>query len=145
MQPEVLLVNSAIPSRMIRTINMRLGRTDDLVQTVNTVNQACRRVLDWGHQNEEYNKYKPDRATYKDIREDFPSLPSGPLRTARDRAGDMLKRGRFKHNLHKKPFSSIRYDGRMLSVFLESGYCTISTVSGRKRYDFVLPEYYRQY
>jgi hypothetical protein len=30
-------------------------------------------------------------------------------------------------------------------VFLESGYCTISTVFGRMRYEFVLPEYYQQY
>lgn len=57
----------------------------------------------------------------------------------------MLKRDRFRHKLRKKPYGSIRYDRRTLSVFLESGYCTISTVSGRKRYGFDLPEYYRQY
>jgi IS605 OrfB family transposase len=57
----------------------------------------------------------------------------------------MLKRDRFKHKIRKKPFSSIRYDRRTLSVFLESGYCTISTVFGRERYDFVLADHYHQY
>ena len=57
----------------------------------------------------------------------------------------MLKQDRFKHKIQKKPFSSIRYDKRTLSVFLESGYCSISTVFGRKHYDFVLAEHYRKY
>ncbi len=50
---------------MFRTINIRLERTDDLVQTVSVFNKACQRVLDWGQMNKQYNKYKLDRATYK--------------------------------------------------------------------------------
>jgi putative transposase len=130
---------------MFRTVKIRLERTADLVQTVSVFNQACQWVLDWGYQNKQYNKTTLHRATYRSIRTNFPSLPSALVQTARDQASEMMRRDRFKHKIRKKPFSSIRYDKRTLSVFLESGYCTISTVFGRMRYDFVLPEYYRQY
>jgi len=130
---------------MFRTIKIRLQRTADLVQTVAVFNQACQRVLDWGYENKHYNKTQLHRATYKGIREEFPSLPSALVQTARDQASDMLKRDRFEHMIRKKPFSSIRYDKRTLSVFLESGYCTISTVFGRMRYQFILADCYRQY
>ena len=56
-----------------------------------------------------------------------------------------MRRDRFKHKIFKKPLSAIRYDKRTLSIFLESGYCSISTVFGRMRYDFVLPEYCKKY
>jgi hypothetical protein len=52
----------------------------------------------------------------------------------------MLKRDKFKHRIFKKPYSSIRYDKRTMSIFLESGYCTISTVFCRMRNNFILPE-----
>ena len=130
---------------MFRTIKIRLERTADLVQTVSVFNQACQRVLDWGRQNKQYNKTRLHRATYRGIRTDLPSLPSALVQTARDQASEMMRRDRFKHKILKRPFSSIRYDKRTLSVLLESGYCSISTVFGRMRYDFVLPEYYRQY
>jgi putative transposase len=134
-----------MPNKMFRTIKIRLERTADLVQTVSVFNQACQRVLDWGYGNKEYNKTRLHRATYRGIREDCPSLPSALVQTARDQASDMLKRDKFKHKIRKKPFSAIRYDKRTLSVFLESGYCTISTVFGRMRYSFVLAESYWQY
>ena len=134
-----------ISSQMFRTIKIRLERTVELIETVNEFNKACQCVLDWGRMNKQYNKNKLHHATYKGIREDFPSLPSGLVVTARDQASDMLKRDKFKHKIRKRPFSSIRYDKRTLNVWLEHGYLTISTVFGRKRYEFNLPEYYRQY
>ncbi|WP_049796311.1 RNA-guided endonuclease InsQ/TnpB family protein [Methanomassiliicoccus luminyensis] len=130
---------------MFRTVKILLEHTVELVETVSLFNQACQRVLDWGQANKQHNKYKLDRATYYDAREEFPSLPSPLVQTARDQASDMLKRDKFKHKIRKKPSSSIRYDKRTLRVFLQSGYLSISTVSGRKRYDFILPDYYRQY
>ncbi len=137
--------NTAIPNKMFRTIKIRLERTADLVQTVGVFNLACQRVLDWGHANHEYNKTRLHRATYRSVRDDFPTLPSALVQTARDQGSDMLKRDKFKHRIFKKPLSSIRYDKRTLSVFLESGYLTISTVFGRMRYEFVLPDHYRPY
>jgi predicted transposase len=115
---------------MFRTIKIRLQRTADLVQTVAVFNQACQRVLDWGYRNKDFNKTRLHRATYRDIRTDLPTLPSALVQTARDQASDMLKRDKFKHKIRKKPLSSIRYDKRTLSLFLESGHCTISTVFG---------------
>lgn len=130
---------------MFRTIRIRLERTADLVQTVRVFNQACQRVLDWGQENHEYNKTWLHRATYRGVRIDHPSLPSALVQTARDQASEMMRRDKFKHRIFKKPLSSIRYDKRTLSVFLESGHCSISTVFGRMKYTFKLPEFYRQY
>ncbi len=130
---------------MFRTIRIRLERTSDLVQTVAMFNRACQRVLYWGNVNHEYSKTRLHRATYRSIRTDLLSLPSALVQTARDQASDLLKQCRFKHVIRKKPFSSIRCDKRTLSVFLESGYCSISTVVGRKHYNFVLADHYRQY
>ena len=133
-----------MPDRMFCTIKVRLERTDELISTVVAFNRACQSTLDFGYQNKEYNKTQLHRATYRRIREDIPTLPSGLVQTARDQASDMLKRDRFKHRIRKKPLSSIRYDKRTLSVFLSSGYLTISTVTGRKRYEFKSAEYYLQ-
>ena len=130
---------------MFRTIEICLERTADLVQTVSVFNQACQRILDWGQANKQYNKTTLHRATYRDIRTDFPSLPSALVQTARDQASEILRQDKFKHHIFKKPLSAIRYDKRPLSIFLESGYCTISTVFGRIRYEFILPEYHRKY
>ncbi|MCK4300793.1 MAG: hypothetical protein KAX80_14725, partial [Planctomycetes bacterium] len=41
---------------MFRTINVRLKRTADLVQTVRSFDQDCQRVLDRGPQSREYNR-----------------------------------------------------------------------------------------
>lgn len=130
---------------MFRTIKIRLERTADLVQTVSTFNQACQRVLDWGQQNKQYNKTRLHRATYREIRKEFPLLPSALVQTARDQASEMMHKDKFKHKISKKPLSAIRYDKRTLNIFLESGYCSISTVFGRMKYHFNLPEYYHQY
>lgn len=105
---------------MFRTIKIRLERSADLVQTVAAFNQAYQRVLDWRYENKHYNKTQLHRATDNGIREVFPSLPSALVQTARDQAREMLKRDKFKHKIRNKTFSSIRYDKRTLSVFLES-------------------------
>lgn len=88
----IYLQNRHIGYKMFRTIQIRFERTADLVQTVSVFNQACQRVLDWGQQNKQYNKTTLHRATYRDIRTDFPLLPSALVQTARDQASEMMRR-----------------------------------------------------
>ena len=130
---------------MIRTIKIKLDKSNDLMQTIRIFNLACQEVLDYGFEHKNYNKTRLNRGTYHQIREEYPTLPSALVQTARDQASDMLKRDKFKHKIRKKEDSSIRYDKRTMKVFLESGYCTMSTVFGRMRYKFKLPTYYQQY
>lgn len=142
---------------MLRTIKIKLERSNDLLQTIRIFNCACQEVLDYGFGKEDYNKTRLNKGTYHQVRKQYPTLPSALVQTARDQASDMLKRSRkasrrdkdcetyFKYKPVKKELSAIRYDKRTMKVFLENNYCTITTVFGRMRYDFKLAEYYHQY
>jgi len=93
----------------------------------------------------DYNKTRLNRATYKDLREKYPTLPSALHQTARDQASDMLKRLKFEKKPIKKPLGAMRFDIRTMKAFLESGYCKLTTAFGRMRYDFRLPDCYKKY
>ena len=57
----------------------------------------------------------------------------------------MLKRLRFEKKPFKYPLGAVRFDIRTMKVFLESGYCKLTTAFGRLRYDFRLADYYQKY
>ncbi|MFA5407281.1 MAG: transposase [Bacilli bacterium] len=130
---------------MYRTLKIKIDRSNELIQTARIWNAACQDVIDYGFAAHDYNKTRLNRATYKDLREKYPTLPSALLQTARDQASDMLKRLKFKTKPFKKPLGAVRFDIRTMKVFLESGYCKLTTAFGRLRYDFQLPEYYKRY
>ncbi len=130
---------------MYRTLKIKIDKSNELVQTARIWNAACQDVIDYGFAAHDYNKTRLNRATYKDLREKYPTLPSALLQTARDQASDMLKRLKFKTKPFKKPLGAVRFDVRTMKVFLESGYCKLTTAFGRLRYDFQLPEYYKKY
>lgn len=130
---------------MYRTLKIKIDRSNELVQTAKIWNAACQDVIDYGFAAHDYNKTRLNRATYKDLREKYPTLPSALLQTARDQASDMLKRLKFKTKPFKKPLGAVRFDVRTMKVFLESGYCKLTTAFGRMRYNFQLPEYYEKY
>ena len=134
-----------MPDNMYRTLKIKLDRSNELVQTAKIWNAACQDVIDYGFAAHDYNKTRLNRATYKDLRVKYPTLPSALLQTARDQASDMLKRLKFKTKPFKKPLGTVRFDVRTMKVFLESGYCKLTTAFGRMRYNFQLPEYYEKY
>lgn len=76
---------------MYRTLKIKLDRSNELVQTARFWNAACQDVIDYGFVTHDYNKTRLNKATYKDLREKYPMLPSALLQTARDQASDMLK------------------------------------------------------
>lgn len=131
--------------KLIRTLKIKLVKSNDLIQTVRIFNLACQDVLDYGFKQKIFNKSKLNKGTYHQIRRNYPTLPSGLVQTARDQASDMLKVDKFKHHPKKKSLSSIRYDIRTAKVFLESGYCKLTTIFGRMKYHFNLAEYYQKY
>ena len=130
---------------MYRTINIKLDKSNELIQTARLWNAACQDVIDYGFAAHDYNKTRLNKATYKDLREKYSTLPSALIQTARDQASDMLKRLKFETKPFKHPFGAVRFDVRTMKVFLESGYCKLTTVFGRLRYDFQLAEYYQKY
>jgi len=142
---------------VLRTVTVKLGGSDELVQTIRTFNRACQVVLDFGFEGGDYNKARLNGGTYSKVRELYPMLPSALVQTSRDQASDMLKRSRksakqdkdckdyFKYRPVKRELSAIRFDHRTMKVFLESGKCSLSTLFGRLHYSFVLGDYYQQY
>ncbi len=77
---------------MYRTLKIKLDKSNELIQTAKLWNAACQDVIDYGFSVHDYNKTRLNRATYKDLRDRYPTLPSALLQTARDQASDMLKK-----------------------------------------------------
>jgi len=130
---------------MYRTLKIKLDKSNELIQTARLWNAACQDVIDYGFSVHDYNKTRLNKATYKDLRAKYPTLPSALIQTARDQASDMLKRLRFEKKPYKHILGAVRFDIRTMKVFLESGYCKLTTAFGRLKYDFQLPEYYKKY
>ena len=130
---------------MYRTLKIKLDRSNELIQTAKLWNAVCQDVIDYGFAAHDYNKTRLNKATYKDLREKYPTLPSALHKTARDQASDMLKRLKFEKKPYKHPLGAVRFDIRIMKVFLVSGYCKLTTAFGRLRYDFQLADYYQKY
>ncbi|MHA2237489.1 MAG: hypothetical protein ACXAB2_03845 [Candidatus Hodarchaeales archaeon] len=131
---------------MQRAIQCPLPADNDLVETIKSYNKAVQYVIDIGWAKQTFNKNILHSETYTDLRKSHLGLQSSLVQCARDMASDMLKREKFKS---KKPvkrlLSGVRYNQRTFTPFLKSGVISISTISGRKKYPFVIPFYFHQY
>ncbi|MFX1285027.1 MAG: RNA-guided endonuclease InsQ/TnpB family protein [Promethearchaeota archaeon] len=131
---------------MRRTIQCPLPAENELLETIKTYNKAVQHVIDRGWSRRTFNKNTLHFETYKAVRKRYPCLQSSLVQCARDMAADILKREKFNHNRPiKKVLSGIRYNQRTFTPFLETGVISISTIAGRKRYPFIIPEYFQQY
>jgi len=61
---------------MFRTVKVKLPFESALVQTAIAFNRACQIVLDYGSEHKTFNKDKLNKATYRQVREAIPNLPS---------------------------------------------------------------------
>jgi predicted transposase len=134
---------------MIRTIQCPLPLDPSLVGTIRSYNEAVQAVIDAGWDARTCNKNKLHALTYKTIHDRLPRLQSSLVQSARDMASASLKLAKKKNwscrKPVKKPMSSIRYNQRTFTPFLESGTISISTIDGRKRYPLVVPDYFKKY
>jgi IS605 OrfB family transposase len=131
---------------MIRTIQCSLPFDEDLENTILQYNKVVQDPIDFGWKEHTYSKSRQHKSLYYIIREKYPQLQSSLIQCARDMACAILKRDKFKHkNPQKKKLSGIRYNQRTFSPFLESQQISICTIKGRKRYDLIIPEYFKQY
>jgi len=134
---------------MIRTIQCPLPLDPLLVVTMQAYNEAVNAVLDVGWERKTYNKNVLHTATYDAIRVMIPELQSSLVQCARDVASASLKLAKKKEWRCKKPvkklMSSIRFNQRTFTPFLESGMISISTVDGRKKYPLTMPDYFKKY
>ena len=105
-----------------------------LLHTAVAFNKACQSVLNYGSQHRTFNKNILNKATYKQVRQAVPNLPSPLVQTARDEASEMLKRTRFASIIKKR--LSIRYDHRTFKFFPDSNYVSLATTFGRFNFPF---------
>jgi IS605 OrfB family transposase len=134
---------------MIRTIQCPLPIDRSLIDTIRVYNRAVQVVIDAGWELRTYNKNVLHAATYAAVREQLPNLQSSLVQCARDVASASLKLAKKRDwrckKPVKKPMSSIRFNQRTFTPFLESGTISISTVDGRKKYQLVIPDYFKRY
>lgn len=134
---------------VIRTIKLKLdidpeGR-ESLFQTMRDYTEAFNHCTEWGFGNHSSSKIKCHNATYKAIRESVPDLPSSLVQCARDCACEALKATKCQRLPIRRPLGAMRYNQRVINIFLESGYVTIATSRGRIKATFHLPEYYQKF
>ena len=98
---------------MDRTIKLKLSVSEEdkenLKRTITLFNTVFNEVTKYGFEHKTHSKVSIHHATYKQIREKYPELPSSLVQGARDVACEALKGVELKHLPEAKQFSSIRY------------------------------------
>lgn len=126
---------------MKRTIEIKIDN-QDLKDTIEQYSQAYKYCIDKGIELHTSNKKKIHNATYYQLREMYPKIPSALLQTVRDVACENLKALKLKTKpLPKNKF--IRYDKRTFSF--KNALVSVSTVNGRKKFNVIIPEYFKKY
>lgn len=138
-----------------KTIQVKLDipsdRQDDVLETFRQFNQACRMVLKvaWEGERKNYNKQELHHATYYPIRE-ATDLPANLVCSARNRVAEAVKAcvarwadGRKASKPTFRDLGSVVYDKR--TVTIKNRYCTLATVNGRVRADYVLGDYQKEH
>jgi IS605 OrfB family transposase len=137
---------------MQRTMRLRLEtRHEDalaLLRTMEEYTRAFDMVAEWGYQNHSNNKIDAHKNTYRAVRQQIPDLPSSLVQCARDCACEALrgvKRNGYACQPKRNPHTALRYNKCVASVYLDSGYVTLATVSGRVKVTFIVPDYFHKY
>ncbi len=138
-----------------KTISVKLDipqdRIGDILETFRQFNQAYREVLEvaWSSERKTYNKQELHRATYYPVREST-DLPANLVCSSRNRVAEAVKACVVKwadgHKARKptfRDFGSVVYDKR--TVTIKDRYCTLATVNGRVRADYILGDYQKEH
>ena len=116
-----------------------------LLKTMRDYTVAFNLCSTWGFESHSTSKINCHNATYHNVRQSVPDLPSSLVQGARDVACESLKAVKCQFKPLRKEYSAMRYNSRVINVFLTSGYATIATSDGRIKTTFGIPEYYRPY
>ena len=130
---------------MYKSVLVRLPFDRDLVDTIEEYNDCCNDTLKIAYKKKLRDKMRIHDATYRKMRRKHKILNSCLLQASRDQAYEMLKQCKSRTLPIKKTYSSIRYDKRTISFKMNKREVSISTINGRKKYQFYVPEYFEQY
>ena len=134
--------------KLIRTAKIKLNISEhEVLPTINLYTKAFNFVCYTGFLSKDKNGVSLHQKTYREVRE---YLPSQLAISSRMKATEALA-SVFTKTKHKKlgscPVSkscSVRYDKNSYSLFLDKKQVSLLTVSGRKRYDLIIPKYYQE-
>lgn len=123
-----------------------------LKETFKQFNYAVQYVIDEGwdkNGKKNYSKHELHKKTYNEVREKT-DLVANLVQAARNRGAECIKRcvqdwsnGKKATKPEAGKFSSVVYDKRTVTV--KERKCSISTVDGRKHYDYILGEYQKEH
>ncbi len=126
---------------MQRTARIKI-ENKDLRETIDQYFKAYCFCVEKGMELRTSNKKKIHDATYRELRNIYPKLPSALLQTVRDVACENLKAVK----LSTKPIPKskfIRFDKRTFSF--KNGKISMSTVNGRKKFQINIPKCFHKY
>jgi len=152
-----------ITNKLFTTISIKLDKFAEFEETMRIYNKICQEIIDFGWEDNSYNKNVLHNGTYKKLRLEYPKFSSAMVQTARDAAGEILKRTmkknkdieykntkqkhlvKFLDKPIKQELSSIRYDRRSLTIRFDKNIISINTVFGRIKIPFKMAKYYNKY
>ncbi len=124
---------------------------NSLLKTLDLFTQSFNQVIETGFKDSISNGVTLHHATYKNLKELYPSLPSNVLIQARVKATETLKSVFALKKKGKKvsqPISKscpIRYNTRTMKLDWNKQIISLSTVEGRKKFTFQVPKYAHKY
>lgn len=146
---------NSVMDHVTKTIPVKLNvpqeRIEDLLEIFRQFNQACTMVLEtaWAGEHKTYNRKEVHQATYYQVRE-ATDLPANLVCAARNRVCDAVKacvirwaKGERASKPTFRALGSVAYDKRTVTIKDRS--CTLATVNGRVRAEYVMGEYQRRH
>ena len=135
--------------KLIRTIKIKLDiNNEDIIPTLQAYTNAFNYVCQVGFKEKNYNKISLQQLTYKYLRSNF-KLPSQLAISSCHKAAEAIKSVYRQKNKYKtcpkSEICAIRLDKNSYSLFLSTKEISILTISGRKRYGLLIPDYYKNY
>jgi len=130
---------------MYKTIPIKLPYDKDLMDTIEVYNRCCNDTLKIAYKKKLRDKMRIHDATYKKMRRKYADLQSSLVEASRDQAFEMLKQCKSRTLPMKKSNSSIRFNSRTISFKLKDKKLSISTINGRKKFEFTIPQYFEKY
>lgn len=120
-----------------------------LVTTIELSNIVTNEVLKYGFKHKKLNIYrKLHDKLYKKLRKQFPQVQSSLIQGCIETAFQILKRNEQEKNKTlpiKKSYSSVRYNLRTFTPYLNSNSVSISTINKRRKYEIKFGKYFEQY
>jgi putative transposase len=135
--------------KIMRTIKLKLKASiNDVLPTMEAYTKAFNLVSKIGYEQNEFNGINLHKLSYAQCKE---FLPSQLACSARLKATEALASIRTRKKKGKKvscpqsKLCAIRLDARSYTIWFDKNVCSILTLNGRKKFEFNIPDYYKQF